>query len=57
MIGWFSENELIGKDVEGSGHGLFQDIMPSGTKEHHEKSVRIVSALIKIQIRHLLNTS
>jgi hypothetical protein len=43
--------------VEGRGHGLFQDRMPSGSKERHEKSVRIVSAMAKIQIRHRLNTS
>lgn len=45
------------KNWKGSGHGQDQDTMPSGTKEHRKKSVRIGSAMVKIQIRHLLNAS
>jgi hypothetical protein len=45
----------VGKDLEGSGRGVFRSIIPSsadGTEENHEQSVKKVGSSTDIRNRH-----
>jgi hypothetical protein len=49
----------IGKDEEGNGHGMFEDINPhsSGGQEENTKRLRIIAVLAEIRTAYHPNTS